>query len=102
LVASENGRYVALQTSTAIRVYAIPPSSGPTLQIWNVARISNGHFIIQAFAAPNSTNSVKAATSLQDTFMTIGSVTADANGFIQFEDTNVGNAASKFYKITSP
>ena len=102
LVASENGRYLALQTSTAIRVYAIPPSSGPALQIWNVARISNGHFIIQAFAAPNSTNSVKATTSLQDAFTTIGSVTADANGFIQFEDTNAGNAASKFYKITSP
>jgi hypothetical protein len=102
LVASEDGRYLALQTSTAIRVYAIPPSSGPALQIWNVARISNGHFIIQAFAAPNSTNSVKATTSLQDAFTTIGSVTADANGFIQFEDTNAGNAASKFYKITSP
>ena len=102
LVASENGRYLALQTSTAIRVYAIPPSNGSTLQIWNVARLANGHFIIQAFAAPNSTNSVKATTSLQGAFTTIGSVTADANGFIQFEDTNAGNTASKFYKITSP
>ncbi len=102
LVASEDGRYLALQTSTAVRIYAIPPSSGPALQPWNVARLSNGHFIIQAFATPNSTNSVKATTNLQDAFMTIGSVMADANGFIQFEDTNAGNAASKFYEITSP
>jgi PQQ-like domain len=102
MVASQDGRYLALQTSTAIRVYAIPPSSGPALQVWNVAHLSSGHFIIQAFGAPNSTNSVKATTNLQTTFMTIGSVMADANGFIQFEDTNVGNTTSKFYKITSP
>jgi hypothetical protein len=102
MVASQDGRYLGLQTATAIRVYAIPPSSGPTVQIANTAHLANGHFIIQGFAAPNSTNTVKATTNLQTAFMTIGSVMADANGFIQFEDTNVGNASSKFYRITSP
>jgi len=102
MVASQDGRYLALQTATAIRIYAIPPTSGPTLQVSNVAHLPNNHFIIQAFAAPNSTNTVKATTSLQTAFMTIGSVMADANGFIQFEDTNVGNVTSKFYQITSP
>jgi hypothetical protein len=102
MVASADGRYLALQTATAIRIYAIPPSSGPALQITNTARLSNGHFIIQGFAAPNSTNSIQATTNLQTMFMTIGSVTADANGFVQFEDANAGNFTSRFYRITSP
>lgn len=102
LVASRDGRYLALQTSTAIRVYPIPPPNVSALQIWNVGRLSNGHFVIQAFAAPNSTNTVKATTNLQTAFTTIGTATADANGFLQFEDTNAGNATAKFYELTSP
>jgi hypothetical protein len=102
MAASQDGRYLALQTATAIRIYAIPPDNGPTLQITNTARLANGHFIIQGFAAPNSTNSVQATSNLQTAFTNIGTVVADANGVIQFEDANAAGSTSKFYKIASP
>ena len=102
MVASQDGRYLALQTATTIRVYAIPPSSGPTLQISRIARLSNGQVILQAFATPNSSNSVKESSSLAGSFATIGTAVADGNGFIQYEDTNAGGLGPRFYKITSP
>jgi hypothetical protein len=102
MIASQDGHYLALQTATTIRVYAIPPSSGTAMQVSRVAHLSNGHFIIQAFAAPNSTNTVQATSNLQATFSTIGSVVADANGAIQFEDVNAGGFSSRFYNISSP
>ena len=102
MVASQDGRYLALQTATTVRVFSLPPTSGPTLQIARVGRLSNGHFIVQGFGAPNSTNTVKATTDLRNAFTTLSSVMADANGSIQFEDTNAGGFTSRFYKITSP
>ena len=102
LVASPDGRYLALRTPTTTRVYLLPPSSGPTLQVANFARLSDGHVIIQAFATPNTTTSVSQSSSLTGTFTTIGTAVADGNGFIQFEDTNAGGLGPRFYKITSP
>jgi hypothetical protein len=103
LVASPDGRYLALRTPTGIQVYPIPPSSGPSLQIWDMAHLTNNHFVLQALALPNSSNTLKATTNLQTGFTAPGTtVTADPNGFIQFEDTNAGNATAKFYRITSP
>ena len=102
LVASQDGRYLALQTATTVRVYLIPPSSGPTLQIPSFARLSNGHVILQAFATPNTTNSVKESSSLTGSFATIGTAVADGNGFIQYQDTGAGGLGPRFYEITSP
>ena len=102
MAASQDGNYLALQTATAIRVYTIPPLSGPTMQIRSINRLANGHVILHGFASPNSTNSVQATSTLTTSFMTIGSVTADANGAFQYEDVNAGAFASRFYRISSP
>ena len=53
-------------------------------------------------ARNDSTNSVQATSTLTTSFMTIGSVTADANGAFQYEDVNAGAFASRFYRISSP
>jgi hypothetical protein len=101
LIASGDGRYLALQTSTAIRIYPVPPG-GAGLQITRSARLPNGHFIVQGFAAPNSSNSIQATSSLQSAFTTIATTMSDANGAIQFEDNDAVNYAARFYRITSP
>jgi hypothetical protein len=102
MVASQDGHYLALQTATTIRIYAIPPMSGPALQITSITRLSNGHVILHGFASASSTNTVQATSDLHTAFASIGSVSADPNGAFQFEDVNAGSFAKRFYRITSP
>ena len=101
MVASQDGRYLALQTPTTIRIYAIPPSSGPALQLTGITRLSNGHIVLQGFSAPNGSNTVQATTNLRTSFGTIGSAPSDLNGVVHFEDANA-NPTTGFYRLTSP
>ena len=68
--------------------------------ITGVSQTANGHIIIAGQADPLSLISIKAAPDLMSTFMTIDSVTADANGAFQYEDANAANDTEQFYRAS--
>jgi hypothetical protein len=65
-----------------------------------VSQAANGHIIIVGQADPLSVISIKAAPDMMSTFMTIDSVTADANGAFQYEDANPSNLTERLYRAS--
>jgi hypothetical protein len=63
-------------------------------------RRSDGTVQLQAQGSPGESFDVKASTDLQ-TWLDIGSVIADTNGLLQFDDTNAPNFDFRFY-LTNP
>jgi P pilus assembly chaperone PapD len=61
---------------------------------------SDGTLRLQAQGSPGESFDVKASTDLQ-TWLDLGSVTADTNGLVQFDDTNAPNFDFRFY-VTNP
>ena len=55
--------------------------------------------IIAGRTAPNISVTIEASINLV-TFTTVGSVTADAMGFFQFEDMNAGLFQRRFYRAS--
>ena len=65
-----------------------------------VSQAANGHIIIVGRADPLSLISIKTAPDMMSTFMTIDSVTADADGGFEYEDANAANHLEQFYRAS--
>jgi hypothetical protein len=65
-----------------------------------IQRRMDGTVLLQAQGSPGESFEVKASTNLQ-TWLDLGSVTADTNGLVQFDDTNAPAFNSRFY-LTVP
>jgi len=63
-------------------------------------RRANGTVLLQAQGAPGASFDFQASADLQR-WLDLGSVTADSNGLVQFDDTNASNYHARFY-VTSP
>jgi glucose/arabinose dehydrogenase len=86
---------------TAGSVYGIVPVV-PHLVISSIAKIANGHALLQASGVPFKSHTIKATIDLTQQFATIGTATAGGDGSLQFEDTNAGSFATRFYQVTYP
>src|SRR6202043_3949449 len=84
---------------TGNSVYEIVPVV-PHLAISSIARIANGHAVLQANGVPFKSHTIKATADLTQQFMTIGTATAAGDGSLEFEDTGAGSFAARFYQIT--
>jgi hypothetical protein len=63
-------------------------------------RHSDGTVLFQAQGAPGEAFDIEASTNLLD-WLDLGTILADTNGLIQFDDTNAPNYPYRFY-YTSP
>jgi streptogramin lyase len=63
-------------------------------------RQSNGTMLLQAQGSPGESFDIQASVDLQS-WLDLGSVIADTNGLMQYDDTNAPNYPARFY-ITSP
>jgi hypothetical protein len=65
-----------------------------------IQRRMDGTVLLQAQGSPGESFDIQGSTNLQ-TWLDLGSVTADTNGLVQFDDTNAPNFDSRFY-LTVP
>jgi hypothetical protein len=63
-------------------------------------RRADGTVLLQAQGSPGESFDIQASADLQS-WLDLGSVTADSNGLMQFDDTNASNYNARFY-YTSP
>jgi hypothetical protein len=63
-------------------------------------RQSNGAMLLQAQGSPGESFDIQASADLQS-WLDLGSVMADTNGLMQYDDTNAPNYPARFY-VTSP
>jgi len=63
-------------------------------------RRADGTVLLQTQGSPGESFDIQASADLQS-WLDLGSVTADTNGLMQFDDTNAPNYNARFY-VTSP
>ena len=63
--------------------------------------LANGHMQMRFVGNPGKTYRVQTSTNLSS-WTDLGSVTADATGQVQYEDTTSGGVARRFYRTVSP
>jgi len=63
-------------------------------------RQPNGTVLLQTEGSPGESFEIQASADLLN-WLDIGSVVADTNGLMQFDDTNAPNYPARFY-LTSP
>jgi hypothetical protein len=62
----------------------------------SIQRQTNGTVLIETQGSPGEMFDIEASTNLQS-WLDLGTVTADTNGLIQFDDTNAADFPSRFY-----
>jgi hypothetical protein len=63
-------------------------------------RRADGSILLEAQGSPGESFDIQASADLQS-WLDLGSVTADTNGLMQFDDANAANYPARFY-VTSP
>jgi len=103
-------------TPVTVNITAFPPVSNPNpglvpadpvpdfivMQTTNLSILPNGHGLIQFNGIPGWTYSIQATSSLNQSFSTIGTATADTNGNFQYDDPAAVGATHRFYRATYP
>ena len=84
--------------------YDTTPAGGTeivTIKYWPVSlqRRSDGTVILQAQGAPGESFDIEASSDLLN-WLDLGSVLADTNGLMQFDDTNAPAYPARFYYTT--
>ena len=94
LFAGYNAYYGAMETV----VYDVR-----LVQISAIARQTNGDVLLECRGFPRHTNRVEASPDLSpNSFTTIGSVSVDATGAFQFQDSSAGSYSNRFYRVAYP
>jgi hypothetical protein len=95
IAVDNNGNvYVTGYETTAAggtEIVTIKYSPAPTVQ-----RLTNGAFLLQEQAEPGESFDIQASADLLN-WLDLGTVLADTNGLMQFDDTNAPNFPSRFY-----
>jgi hypothetical protein len=101
----------AVTCLSAARCWAVggySPGGGSTLteqftalQITSASR-SNGHFSLTGLTVPNASVNIQASPDLIAPFVTIDTVTADANGAFNYLDVNSSSFQKRFYRAAFP
>ena len=74
----------------------------PVLKITAISRLQDGHIRLDCLGLPNQPNRVEASADLIGFPTTLGTVTPNATGVFQFEDTDAGNFTKRFYRLAVP
>jgi glucose/arabinose dehydrogenase len=86
-------------------VFKIVPVA-PNVQINSIAKLSNGHALLQCSGVPFKTHTIQAVADLTQPFTSpgsnIGTAIAGGDGTFQFEDASAGSLSARFYRITYP
>ena len=61
-----------------------------------IQKQSNGNVILHAYGSPGETFDLQASTNLQ-TWQDLGTIAADTNGNVLFDDTNAALFPNRFY-----
>ncbi len=81
-------------------VYEIVPVT-PNVTIDSIERDSqSGHIVLTGTGVPFKMHTVKATADLTQTFMTIGTTTANGDGTFQYDDAT--NLTTRFYQVAYP
>ena len=103
----DEGKAIAVDKSGNVYVtgYETTAAGGTeivTLKYSPVAlqRRTDGTVLLQAQGSPGESFDIRASADLQS-WLDLGSVTADTNGLMQFDDTNAPHYNARFY-VTSP
>ena len=79
--------------------YVVDPAP---LKIVSITHLPNGHILLQCLGIPDQLNTIETSPDLLTPFTPLGSVMADVTGVFQFEDTNAGSFAKRFYRLAYP
>ena len=82
-------------------VYKIVPVT-PNLVITSIARLGDGHILLQCSGVPFRQHTIQATDNLTQPFVPLGTGTAAGNGSFQFEDTGATSFTTRFYRIALP
>jgi hypothetical protein len=80
---------------------AIAPVAA-AIQVTSIARLPNGHVLLQCLGAPNRSHTIAASADLIAPFSSIGAGMAAPDGTFQFEDVNSANLSKRFYRLVFP
>jgi len=81
----------------------LPTELPVALQILSITRSGSGD-LLNCLGVPNAANRVEKSDDLTvpNSFTTLASPTADANGAFQFTDPNPGDLTKRFYRLAYP
>jgi CSLREA domain-containing protein len=75
------------------------------LRITSIARLANGHVVLQCLGLPNQVNDLQVSPDLKPgTFMTISPLPGAASntGAFQYDDANAAGLTKRFYRLVLP
>lgn len=77
---------------------------GTALKITSIARLANGHILLQGLGTPNRPHAVEASPSLApNSFTSFPSMPmADGTGVLQFDDATAASPTKQFYRLRFP
>jgi probable HAF family extracellular repeat protein len=97
---NDSGQIVAFGTLDGGSAHALLLT--PRLVVPSITRLQNGHAVVTGKAFPNRDVNIQSVAGLPGTFVTIATVTADADGTFQYEDPNSSSVTKQFYRATLP
>jgi uncharacterized delta-60 repeat protein len=72
------------------------------LNISSITRMPNGHMLLSGLGFPSLLHTLQGSPNPNGTFTGIGSVTPDASGNWQYEDSTTDGVATRFYRLSYP
>ena len=76
---------------------------GTPLRITSVARLPNGHVVLQGVGVPNSTHTLHFSPDLSfNSFTRLTAIVANASGGITHDDAGAAGITKRFYRLTFP
>lgn len=95
--------YTALSSCGADGRHVVAILSPALPHILSLARLNNGHFVVQGTGTPNVTYTVLAVSDLNSgSFAPIGTAMTDANGALRYDDAGAVGLEKRFYRFTYP
>jgi len=78
-------------------------ASEPFLKITSINQLTNGQVMLQGLGVPDGNHTLRASPNLSaGSFSPLDSVTPDAGGFWQYQDTTAVGLNSRFYRLSYP
>jgi hypothetical protein len=75
----------------------------PAVKITSITRLLNGHIVLQGVGVPNAGHTIQASPDLSpNSFLAIGTATADATGALQYDDASAVGLTKQFYRLSFP
>ena len=113
-----NGQFTAVTNTTSLEFTSLTDTGGHTggimldavqvfegasLKILSITGVGNGSVVLRGRGVPKGVHRIQASLDLSvGSFIDIATVTADAAGLFQFQDTRAGLLTKSFYRVAFP